>query len=189
MTTPFPLPTDSEMNKEVLARLESLPKINIYRLLARFPRIFDAWIDMVQGIYALKFDMRLREIAIVRQAYRAKSVYELHQHKFIALANKVSQKEIDIITSESTVTSLGEKENLVCKAADEIEAAFLADATREKLIQFFGKESALELIIILSFYCAIARFLNAAQVPIESDNPLAGKGNPLSSIITNGSRK
>lgn len=175
----FDLPSDKQINDNILKRLKSLPAINIYRLISSLPTVFDPWIDMVQGLYKLDFDMRLREIAILRQAYRAKSKYELHQHQFIALANGVSEKEIDIITNEGTVSSLDEKGNLICKVADEIETqATLTTNTKEQLINLFGKDHALQLITILSFYCCVARFLNATKVQLEKDSPLSGKATP-----------
>jgi alkylhydroperoxidase family enzyme len=175
----FDLPEDKHINDAILKRLKTLPAINIYRLISGLPTIFNPWIDMVQGLYKLDFDMRLREIAILRQAHQAKSNYELHQHRFIALANGVSAKEIDIIIQENPVSSLDAKGNLICKVADEIETeAMLTPATREQLISHFGKDQALQLITILSFYCCVARFLNATEVPIENDTPLSGKAAP-----------
>lgn len=177
--TLFKLPSDTQINDDILERLKKLPAINIYRLVSALPTVFNPWIDMVQGLYQLDFDMRLREIAILRQAYRAKSKYELHQHRFIALANGVSEKEIDIITKEHPVSSLDEKGNLVCKVADEIETqATLTTSTREQLVNVFGNDYSLQLIAVLSFYCCVARFLNASEVPIEHDAPLSGKANP-----------
>lgn len=175
----FKLPKDTEINADILTRLKTLPAINIYRLAASLPTVFHPWIDMVQGLYQLKFDMRLREIAILRQAHRAGSAYELHQHRFIAESNGVSKEEIKAITTENPVSSLDATGNLICKVADEIETeAKLTDATRTQLIKLLGHEQALELITILSFYCCVARFLNATQVPIEESSPLSGKAKP-----------
>jgi len=175
----FDLPSDKQINDDILKRLKTLPAINIYRLISSLPTVFDPWIDMVQGLYKLDFDMRLREIAIIRQAHRAKSKYELHQHRFIAVSNGVSEKEIDIITKENPVSSLDEKGNLVCKVADEIEKeATLTANTREQLINYFGKDQTLQLITVLSFYCCVARFLNATEVALEKDSPLSGKATP-----------
>jgi hypothetical protein len=57
---------DRELPVDVLKRLESLPPINIYRLLAIVPGSQVPWTDLVDAIYDCELDSRLREIAICR---------------------------------------------------------------------------------------------------------------------------
>lgn len=67
----------------------------------------------------------------------------------------------------------------MCHAADQLEAtATLIDGTQEALYSTLGLRQATELILTLSFYCAVARFTNATRAPIEADNPLAAASNP-----------
>jgi hypothetical protein len=81
--------------------------------------------------------------------------------------------------SDPVVTSLDAHANLVCQAADELETtATLSDGTQEALHSALGRRGATELILTLSFYCAVARFSNATRAPIEADNPLATASNP-----------
>ena len=72
-------------------------------------------------LYDGKLNIRLREIAICRQAYKAKSAYELHQHGLLAKANGVTEEEIKAITSEEPVNSLDDEANFICHVADELE--------------------------------------------------------------------
>ncbi len=173
------MPEDRDIPPDVLARLKSLPPISIYRLLAIVPQSVVPWTDLTSAIYQCELDDRLREIAICRQARTARAPYELHQHRQIAHNNGVSQSELTTVLSESVVTSLDEHANLVCQAADELEAAAtLSDATQEALYSTLGLGQATELILTLSFYCAVARFTNATRAPIESGNPLSTASNP-----------
>lgn len=173
------LPEDREIPPDVLARLKSLPPISIYRLLAIVPQSLIPWSDLVSAIYECELDARLREIGICRQARTARAPYELHQHRQIARNNGVSDAELAAVLSDPIVTSLDEEANLVCRTADELEAAAtLSDGTQEALYSALGRRQATELIVTLSVYCAVARFTNATRAPIEAGNPLATASNP-----------
>jgi 4-carboxymuconolactone decarboxylase len=173
------LPEDREIPSDVLARLNALPPISIYRLLAIVPQSVIPWTDLTGAIYQCELDSHLREIGICRQARSARAPYELHQHRQIARNNGVSDAELAAVLSDPVVTSLDEVANLLCQAADELETtATLSDGTQEALYSALGRRQATELILTLSFYCAVARFTNATRAPIEADNPLSTTSNP-----------
>jgi alkylhydroperoxidase family enzyme len=173
------LAEDRDLPPDVLARLQSLPPISIYRLLAIVPQSLIPWTDLVAAVYACELDDRLREIAICRQARSARARYELHQHRQIARNNAVSDAELAAVLDEPVVTSLDDDANLVCQVADELEvSATLSDATQAAAYAAFGRRQATELILTVSVYCAVARFTNATRAPIEADNPLAARSNP-----------
>ena len=175
-----PLPEDHQIPENLLSRLKQLPAINIYRLLTTVPDCFNPWLDLVAGLYQVKFDKRLKEIAICRQAYKAKSHYELHQHKFIAKQNGVTDKELQAVLTEDIVHSLDEEANFICKVADEIEVnATLTDVSFNELFTRYGVQLGMELIVTISFYCCVARVLNATRTPIEETNPLEGLATPI----------
>jgi alkylhydroperoxidase family enzyme len=170
---------DDELPADVLARLQAVPPISIYRLLAIVPQALIPWTDLIAAIYDCELDARLREIAICRQARSARAPYELHQHRQIARNNGVTEAELTAVLSDPVVTSLDERANLVCQAADELETtATLSDGTQAALYAALGRRQATEVVLVLSVYCAVARFTNATRAPIEPDNPLADASNP-----------
>lgn len=174
-----PMPEDRDLPADVLDRLKSLPPISVYRLLAIVPQSVIPWTDLTSAVYQSELDNRLREIAICRQARSARAAYELHQHRQIAHNNGVSEAELTAVLSDPVVTSLDEHANLVCQAADELETtATLSDSTQDSLYSTLGLRQATELILTLSFYCAVARFTNATRAPVETDNPLSTASNP-----------
>jgi alkylhydroperoxidase family enzyme len=173
------LPSDDEISEPALTRLRSLPPLNVYRVLGIVPQSVIPWTDMTSAAYECQLDARLREIAICRQAHTAKAAYELHQHRFVARNNGVSEAELEAVLTEGTVESLDPQGNLVCKAADEMEtSATLSDETFDALYETLGRGVATELVFILSFYCAVARLTNATRIPVETQNPLQGSANP-----------
>jgi len=173
------MPEDRDLPADVVARLKALPPISIYRLLAIAPQSVVPWTDLTSAIYQCELDNRIREIAICRQARSARAPYELHQHRQIARNNGVSEAELAVVLSDPVVSSLDERANLVCQAADELEAtATLSEGTQNALYSTLGLREATELILTLSFYCAVARFTNATRAPIEAGNPLSTASNP-----------
>ena len=134
------LPSDDEISEPALTRLRSLPPLNVYRVLGIVPQSVIPWTDMTSAAYECQLDARLREIAICRQAHTAKAAYELHQHRFVARNNGVSEAELEAVLTEGTVESLDPQGNLVCKAADEMEtSATLSDETFDALYETLGR--------------------------------------------------
>jgi alkylhydroperoxidase family enzyme len=175
MSTPEP----GSLPDDVRARLATLPPISIYQSLAEVPGALIPWSDLVSAMYTWELDPRLREIGICRQARTARASYELHQHTLIARNNGVSDEELGALLSEPVVTSLDPLANLVCRVADELETtATLCDGTRAELWSALGEARAGELVLVLSFYGAVARYTNATRAPIESGDPLAHTSNP-----------
>ena len=170
---------DRDLPAEERARINALPPINIYRLLAIVPGALVPWTDLIAALYGTQLEPRLREIAICRQARTARAGYELHQHRLVARNNGVSDSDLDAVLREPVVESLDEKANLVCRAADEVETtATLSDDTLRTLVAALGERQTTELILALSVYCAVARFTNATRAQIEAGDPLAGRSNP-----------
>jgi alkylhydroperoxidase family enzyme len=164
---------------DVRVRLATLPSISIYQSLAEVPGALIPWSDLVSAMYTWELDPRLREIGICRQARSARAAYELHQHTFIARNNGVSEDDLEAILRDPVVTSLDADANLVCRVADELETtATLSDGTHDDLLTAFGAGRARELILVLSFYCAVARYTNATRSAIEPDDPLSRTANP-----------
>jgi alkylhydroperoxidase family enzyme len=174
-----PMPDEAALPGDVAARLRSLPPINIYRLLGNVPPAVIPWADMTQAVYQCTIDPRLRELAICRQAHVAGAAYELHQHRLIARNNGVSEAELDAVTGAAPLDSLDDAAQLVCQVAEQLEStATITDRTFEQLYHAFDVRTATELLFIISFYCAVARFSNATRAAIEQNNPLAAAASP-----------
>lgn len=148
-------------------------------MVANAPECVIPFTDMIQALYHGTLSARLREIAILRQAARARSVYEFHQHRLIALAVGLTEEEIQKLSGPEPVTAFSEEENLVCAMCDQLEAsAALDDATYEKARAMFEPRQFVEILLVISFYCSVARFLNGTRLAIEKNNPLAGLASP-----------
>ena len=56
--------------------------------------------------------------------------------------------------------------------------ARLDEATFTEVRSLLDNRQFVELVILISFYCCIARFLNASRLKVESSNPLEGRSSP-----------
>lgn len=174
-----PIPEEAALPADVVERLRSLPPINIYWLLGNVPPAVIPWTDMTRAVYQCMIDPRLRELAICRQAHVAGAAYELHQHRFIARNNGVTEAELDAVTGAAPLDSLDLVAQLVCRVAEQLESsATISDRTFEQLYDALGVRVATELLFIVSFYSAVARFSNATRAAIEQDNPLVAAASP-----------
>lgn len=180
MFSTVPLPKDEQLPESIRKTLEGLPALNIFRILANVPASFHPYVQLAKSLLSDgKFNRRLRQIAILRQAHLLRSKYEWHQHVFLSKANGVTDKEIEIIRTENPVVSLGKEENFMCLISEELTVnAHLTDATFKELFERYSIELGMELILCLSYVNMLGRFINATRVQIEDTNPLEGLASP-----------
>jgi 4-carboxymuconolactone decarboxylase len=176
-----PLPMDAQLPLSIQETLKQNPPINVFRMLANVPPSFPPFMALAKSLLSQgKFNPRLREIATMRVAYLTHAKYEWHQHSFLAKANGVTEKELVIIGSENPVRKLDEEANFVCKVADELtQTATISDATFKQLYGRYGVENGSELVLVISYFNMLSRFLNATRVQIEATNPLEGHASPV----------
>ncbi len=54
----------------------------------------------------------------------------------------------------------------------------ITDDTFKALNEQLDHRELVELLLLISLYCAVARFLNSVRIQIEDDNPLAEESSP-----------
>ncbi|MCP4179313.1 MAG: carboxymuconolactone decarboxylase family protein [bacterium] len=176
------LPAFESLSEEVKRKLDTMPKINVFKHLAILQKSFIPIMNIFDSFYSdeSKIPPKLREIGILRVGRNTSSSYEVHHHNFVSKCNGVTDKEKDYILIEKKVNQLSELENLICKVADEFCSNFcLSDKTQEKLFSLVPLETAYELIFCFSIYIGLACYIKGTGVLIEDSNPLEGKKTPL----------
>ena len=84
--------------------------------------------------------------------------------------------EIDAIAGEEPVVSLDEECNLICRVADEVSRDVrLSDEALERIIERYGHDEARQLILLVSYYNMVSRFLESTRVEIEDQPLLSGR--------------
>jgi 4-carboxymuconolactone decarboxylase len=105
---------------------------------------------------------------VLRVAYATGAAYEWAQHEQLARNVGVSDAEIRAIGGEDPVTSLDEEASLICRVADEISRDVrLSDEALAQITNRYGPREAAELILLVSYYNMVSRFLESTRVEIE----------------------
>jgi 4-carboxymuconolactone decarboxylase len=178
MGTPgLPLPTDAELPADATRMLGKLPPLNVFRAVAGVPAALRPFLQLGGALLAGEhLTAAERELAILRVAYVTQAPYERHQHEQLARRAGLTQSEIDATAFELPDAQLGPDHALICQAADEITASVrLADDTLALVRARWGDPGARELILVVSYYNMVSRFLESARVPLEGQD-LLGEG-------------
>jgi alkylhydroperoxidase family enzyme len=172
----IPLPTDDDLEPEHLEMLAKLPPLNVFRMVAGAPRAVRPFMELGAAVLSTVLDPRRREIAVLRVAHATQAHYEWAQHEQLARNVGVMQAEIEAIGTEERVRSLDEECNLICRVADEVSRDVrLSDAALEQIIDRYGPRESAELILLVSYYNMVSRFLESTRVEVEDEPLLTGQ--------------
>lgn len=170
MTKPFiPLPTDEELSVKEFKLLKGIPDANIFRAVANTTASLKPFLEFAGSILLQsKFDRRLRELAILRIATITSSKYEWVQHERIGRIVGLSDDEIARVSVDGPVRGFDEETQLVLDAAEDITLNIrLRDDLLEALLDRYGRVQTTELVLCVSYFNLVSRFLESARVPLE----------------------
>jgi alkylhydroperoxidase family enzyme len=162
----------SEPQRQALTRLgrrSAHPK-NIYRTLLRYPDFLQAMGPLGARLAdAGHLPPRLRELAILRTAWRCDCEYEWAQHAEIAAGVGMTPAEIQGAAEGPESHGLSAGEQAIVRAVDELEAdRRLSDATWTGLVSGLGEAAVVDLIATWGLYSLLAGVLRTLGVPIEA---------------------
>jgi alkylhydroperoxidase family enzyme len=174
MPPKIPLPDDADLDSESREILAKLPALNVFRMMANAPASFRPLIDFAFSLLMTsEFDARKREIAILRVALVTRASYEWFQHVIVAKRVGVTDEEIEKIAVDGPVAGLDEEGNLLCRVADEISNDVrLGDDALQRILDRYGTRQATELILCISYFNMLSRFLESTRVALEEESPL-----------------
>lgn len=176
MPPKIPLPTDDELAPEQRQLLARLPPLNVFRMVAGAPRAVRPFMGLGSAVLSTALDGRRREIAVLRVAHATRAPYEWAQHEQLARNVGVTDAEIDAVANEEPVGSLDEECNLICRVADEVTRDVrLSDEALEQIVDHYGPREAAELILLVSYYNMVSRFLESTRVEVEDEPLLRGE--------------
>jgi alkylhydroperoxidase family enzyme len=155
-------------DQDLLAR-----NINLYRALVHSPGGARAFQGLGQYIrHHSKLDPRLREMAILQVGWQARAPYEWSHHVKIGGDFGVSDEDIRALIADTAgeATGLDALTRLVLRAAREAFAGSgIAEASFAELREHLTPECLTDLVIVVSFYCCVVRFLDSMGVDVEPE--------------------
>ncbi|MBV8181875.1 MAG: carboxymuconolactone decarboxylase family protein [Mycobacterium sp.] len=171
------------MSRIPLASIEEQPEplrqwmarrgnLNVFRLLANAPSVFVGWAQMVDELFDTPtFDLRMREVVILRVAHLQGSRYELSQHVGIARRAGLSDQQIDPILDRGDLEAAGFSaiERTALEVTTELCTTHrLRDDTFAAAQAVFGDEALTELLMMISCYYGLALVLNATDLDVDA---------------------
>jgi hypothetical protein len=170
----IPLPDDADLAPDIRQRLAQLPPLNNLRMFANVPQCFLSITALIDQLFHEgKIDPKLREYMYLRIAIKYGLYYEYRHNLLFSEQLGMTGSEIAALRSDGPVDKLSDDGNLVCAAAEEITENFsVGDETLSALVDRFGKDGACEIILLVSWFNCLIRYVESTRVPYETD--LAG---------------
>jgi AhpD family alkylhydroperoxidase len=168
----IPLPANDELTPEHRELLGKVPALNVFRMVAGTRRGLRPFLQLGQAVLSSSLDARRREIAVLRVAHATDAGYEWAQHERLGRNAGLTDQEINAIATEEPVSSLDEEGNLICRVADEVSRNVrLSDNALEQVIDRYGPREAADVIMLVSYYNMVSRFLESTRVELEGEPP------------------
>jgi 4-carboxymuconolactone decarboxylase len=144
---------------------------NSILVLAQHPRLSKHWLRFnAAASRGFALPARVKEIAILRVAWRSRSDYEWVQHMLAGLREGLSADDFRSLQAEDPGKSWNEIDHAVIGAADDLwRQQRVGDKVWTALSAHFSTEQILELLYVIGAYLALAGILDTANVPIEGE--------------------
>lgn len=172
---PYPDPkTLPEANAKLL---ETLPPLNIFRMIAGSGASFVPFMALINAyLNEGTLDAELRELVILRVGHLCGSAYELHQHVRVSRTLGLSEARIAATAGALPSPAFDDAENAALALADDLTAHVKADA---KLFanarRHLGDTGVQELVIVIGVYLLVCRYLETLEIELE-EKDIEGSG-------------
>ncbi len=173
----IPYPDPASLPPENRALRETLPQLNIFRMLSGAGTSFPAFMKLINAyLNDGVLDPELRELVILRVGHLCGSSYEVHQHKRVSRMLGVTAERIEAAAAKLPSPLFSETENAVLAFTDnqvanvKADAALFANAHRH-----LGDAGMQELVIVVGIYLLVCRYLETFEIEIEDEDiPTSG---------------
>lgn len=168
MTDLAPL-SDSDWPDEIRDLLPGFAGgLDVYRVMARHPRLLRAWQDLRQHIV---IDTSLgpvrSEVVILRTGHRLGSAYEWGHH--VCRARKLGMRDARIATIAGPTDDMSAEDAILANAVDQlVDGACLSSTTRAALIDLVEVEGMFDVMATVGFYSTLAFMANSVDLQLDA---------------------
>ena len=165
------LPTYLRRPELYLSGPDALPMPKVLGLLAHHLPLGEAWMAFNQAlVQQAALDAQLRELIILRVAWRTRSAYEWGQHIRIGKQAGLTVEQLHAVPEGAGAAVWSPVERALLAATDQmIERHRVDDATWNELADHFDDTQLLELLFVAGSYLCFAVIVNSAR--LEPDPP------------------
>lgn len=173
----LPYPDPETLSPENRALLETVPPLNVFRMMAGAGASFAPFMQFISaylndGI----LDPELRELVILRVGHLCKSPYEVHQHERVARTIGLTEERLKGAAAPLPSPLFSERENLALAFAEEVATRIRAsDAAFGALRPHFTDPEIIELTLIAGTYVMVSGFLETLGIELE-ETDIDGSG-------------
>ena len=167
-----PVPSD-QWDERLTRLLSSAPggteePMHLFTTLAHQPELFRRWLGFGGALLAGRLPGRLRELVILRTAYRFDAPYEWAHHIELAEAQGISGAEVAALGGDLSVLDWDPFERAALAAVDETaEGGAATDATWSVLARSLSAADLVELFMLIGHYVMLSTVLRSLRVPLE----------------------
>jgi alkylhydroperoxidase family enzyme len=146
------------------------PPLHIFLALANIPNLLDPLLtftkEMRQGA---AIDAPLRELAIMTVALVTGASYEFNHHWNSALDAGVRREQLEQLAEAETSDAFDERERAIVRYAREATLSLtVSDQTWSALRSHFAVREAMDVVMAVAWYNAVARVLLPMEIEIEA---------------------
>jgi len=175
-----PLPSD-QWDERLTRLLTSAPggteePMHLFTTLAHQPELFRRWLGFGGALLSGRLPGRLRELVILRTAYRFDAPYEWAHHIALAEVQGLSGVEVAAVGGDLSVLDWDPFERAALAAVDETkDHGAVSDATWSVLAGRLDRADLVELVMLVGHYVLLSTVLRSLRLPLEpSAAALAG---------------
>ena len=173
----LPYPDAAALPEENRKLLETLPPLNIFRMLAGAGASFPPFMALINAyLNHGALDAELRELAILRVGHLQASAYELHQHERVSRTIGMTAERIAAAGGTLPSPLFSAAENAALTFIDEQVRHVKADAALfDEALGHVGDAGMQELILIAGIYMLVCRYLETMEIELE-ETEIEGSG-------------
>jgi alkylhydroperoxidase family enzyme len=146
------------------------PPLNIFAALANIPNLLDPLLTFTREMReGAVIEARLRELAIMTVALATGATYEFDHHWNSALAAGLRREQLEQLADAETADVFDEQERAVVRYAREAtESLTVGDETWSALRTRFSVREAMDVVMAVAWYNAVARMLLPLEIETEA---------------------
>jgi 4-carboxymuconolactone decarboxylase len=178
-----PVPSD-QWDERLTRLLSSAPggteePMHLFTTLAHQPELFRRWLGFGGALLAGRLPGRLRELVILRTAYRFDAPYEWAHHIELAEAQGISGAEVAALGGDLSVLDWEPFERAALAAVDETkDTGAVTDATWSVLAGRLDRADLVELVMLVGHYVLLSTVLRSLRLPLEPSAAALAEGVP-----------
>ncbi|MEM7272584.1 MAG: carboxymuconolactone decarboxylase family protein [Actinomycetota bacterium] len=163
----------ADLDAGIRERFGDGPILNIFRTLARHPKLMTRWLVFGNHVLAKStLPPRERELVILRIGWLCQAGYEWGQHVLIGRDCGLTDEEIERIADGPDAPGWDDFDRVLLRATDELHAdAFISDDTWAKLTARYSTEQCMDLVFAVGQYNLVSMALNTLGVQPENGAP------------------